>query len=35
MAELNEPQKGIITVNRLSRSSEINLPSNDEELKAA
>jgi len=35
MAELQEPQKGIITVNRLARSSEINLPSDDEELKAA
>jgi nitrogen regulatory protein PII len=35
LAGLQEPQKGIITVNRLSRSSEINLPSDDEELKAA
>mgnify|MGYP001365735598 CR=1 FL=1 len=35
LAKLDQPQMGIITVNRLSRSSEINLPDDDEELKAA
>ena len=35
MANLEQPQMGIITVNRLSRSSQINLPADDEDIKVA